>query len=74
MELILKLSSFDDIKQFIEITSRYGDTLSLQNGGYVVDARSILGIFSMDLSQPVHLQCEGENDELKRELSPFIAA
>jgi len=74
MELILKLSSFDDIKKFIDITSRYGDNLSLKNGSYVVDAQSILGIFSMDLSQPIHLICEGENDNLRRELTPFIAA
>ena len=74
MELILKLSSFDDIKQFIEITSRYEETLSLKNGRYVVDAKSILGIFSMDLSQPIHLICADENDALKRELQPFFAA
>lgn len=74
MKLTLKLSSLDDVKRFIDITSRYGENLTLMNGSYVVDAKSILGIFSMDLSQPVELVCEEEDAELKKELTPFIAA
>ena len=74
MKLTLKLSSLDDVKRFIDITSRYGENLTLMNGSYVVDAKSILGIFSMDLSQPVELVCEEEDTELKKELTPFIAA
>lgn len=74
MKLTLKLNSLDDVKRFIDITSRYGENLSLVNGRYVVDAKSILGIFSMDLSQPVELVCEGEDEALKKELTPFFAA
>ena len=74
MKLTLKLSSLDDVKRFIDITSRYGENLTLMNGRYVVDAKSILGIFSMDLSQPVELVCEEDDAALKAELAPFIAA
>lgn len=74
MKLTLKLNGFDDVKRFIDITSRYGENLTLVNGRYVVDAKSILGVFSMDLSQPVDLVCEGEDCSLKEELAPFIAA
>ena len=74
MKLTLKLSSLDDVKRFIDITSRYGENLTLMNGSYVVDAKSILGIFSMDLSQPVELVCEEDDAALKAELAPFIAA
>ncbi len=74
MKLMLKLNGLDDVKRFIDITSRYGENLSLVNGRYVVDAKSILGIFSMDLSQPVELVCAKEDSVLKEELAPFIAA
>ncbi len=74
MELTLKLNSLDEVKRFIDITSRYGENLSLVNGRYVVDAKSILGVFSMDLSQPLLLVCDREDDALKKELSAFIPA
>lgn len=74
MKLTLKLNSLDEVKRFIEITSRYGEALSLANGRYVVDAKSILGVFSMDLSQPVELICEGEDENLKKDMIPFFAA
>lgn len=74
MKLTLKLNGLDDVKKFIDITSRYGESMSLMNGRYAVDAKSILGIFSMDLSQPVELVCDEEDAELMKELTPFIAA
>ena len=74
MKLTLKLNSLDDVKRFIGITSRYGEDLSLVNERYVVDAKSILGVFSMDLSRPVQLVCEEEDSALREELRAFIAA
>ncbi len=74
MKLTLKLNGLDDVKRFIDITSRYGEELSLVNGRYVVDAKSILGIFSMDLSQTVDLVCDEEDAHLREELIPFMAA
>ena len=74
MKLTLKLNGLDDVKKFIEITSRHGENISLTNGGYAVDAKSILGIFAIDLSRPVELVCDEEDAELVKELAPFIAA
>lgn len=74
MKLTLKLNGLDDVKRFIGIASRYGENLTLVNGRYVVDAKSILGIFTMDLSQPVQLICDGEDDALKEELKEFTVA
>ena len=74
MKLTLKLNSLDEVKRFIGITSRYSEAISLENGCYSVDAKSILGVFSMDLSRPVLLVCDQEDEKLKKELSAFIAA
>ena len=74
MELTLKLNSLDEVKRFIGITSRYGAELSLENGRYSVDAKSILGVFSMDLSKTVRLVCKQEDEKLKEDLREFFAA
>ena len=74
MKLTLKLNGLDDVKRLIDITSRFEEEMSLMNGSYAVDAKSILGIFAIDLSKPVDLVCEGENDEIVKALTPFIAA
>ena len=44
------------------------------HGRYVVDAKSILGIISMDLNQPVELVCDHVNDNLVNDLKDFLAA
>ena len=74
MKLTLKLNGMDDVKKFIDITSRHEGNLFLINDGDEVDAKSILGIFSINLSKPVELVCEKEDAELLKALAPFIAA
>ena len=49
--------------------------MDLRAGRHVVDAKSILGIFSLDLSKPIALEIYGDDcEELLKEISPFIAA
>ena len=74
VKLTLKLNGLDDVKRLIDITSRFEENMSLMNGSYAVDAKSILGIFAIDLSKPVELVCDGENEELLKALTPFSAA
>ena len=74
MKLTIRLSDLDDVKHFVDITSRYEEGISLVNGDYEVDAKSILGVYSMDLSETVCLVCDLEDEALKRDLAPFIAA
>jgi len=46
----------------------------LVSGRYVIDAKSIMGIFSLDLSKPIDLNIHAENDaeEILQALSPYI--
>lgn len=74
MRLTLKLNGMDDVKKFTDITSRHEGNIFLMNNGDEVDAKSILGIFSINLSKPVELVCENEDAELLKALAPFIAA
>lgn len=59
--LMISLNSVDKVKQFVNLISRYDGDFDLISGRYVIDAKSIMGIFSLDLSKPLELQIH--NDE-----------
>lgn len=67
------LRSIDDVKDFVNVVSRYDFDVDLTSGRYVVDAKSIMGIFSLDLSKPIKVDVHNENgDKLVAELQKFI--
>ena len=72
--LKLSLDSIDKIKAFVNIVSGYPYDFDLSSGRYVVDAKSIMGILSLDLSEPVALSIHAADgiDELKEQLTPFL--
>ena len=74
MKLTLKLKDMNEVKRFVDITSQYSEDMALVHGRYVVDAKSILGIISMDRNQPVELVCDHVNDNLVNDLKDFLAA
>ena len=55
------LSKFESVKRFVEVSSNKSCFVTLKSGRYVVDGKSILGIFSLDLSKPVALEV-GDGD------------
>ncbi len=68
----IKLSLTENVKSFVNIVSRYGYDVDLRSGRHVVDAKSILGIFSLDLSKPVTVEIySDECDDLMEEIKPF---
>ncbi|MBP3360194.1 MAG: HPr family phosphocarrier protein [Clostridia bacterium] len=69
----LLLSSINDVKDFVNIVSRYDFDVDLTSGRYVVDAKSIMGIFSLDLSKPIKVEVHDDNcDEFIEALRKFI--
>ena len=67
----LMLSCINDVKDFVNIVSKCDFEVDLTSGRYVVDAKSIMGIFSLDLSKPIKAEvhsddCEKFMDEIKR--------
>ncbi len=61
------------VKDFVQIVTKYNYDMDLRCGRYVVDAKSILGIFSLDLNSPVVLEIYNNDcDNLIAELSPYI--
>lgn len=69
----LLLSSINDVKDFVNVVSKYDFDVDLTSGRYVVDAKSIMGIFSLDLSQPIKVEVHSDDcDSFIAELKPFI--
>ena len=67
------LSSINDVKNFVNLVSRYDYEIDLASGRYVVDAKSIMGIFSLDLSKPITVEIHSDNaDDLLDQLKPYI--
>lgn len=54
-EIRLFLDSVKKVKEFVKVISKYEGEFSFISGRYIIDARSMIGIFSLDLSQPVTL-------------------
>ncbi len=70
----IKLSLAENVKQFVNIVSRYDYDIDLRSGRHVVDAKSLLGIFSLDLSRPITMEIYADNcDDLLAEIKPFLA-
>ena len=59
----IKLSLTENVKTFVNIVSRYGYDVDLRSGRHCVDAKSLLGIFSLDLSKPIKLQAHTDDPE-----------
>ncbi|MEF9960402.1 MAG: HPr family phosphocarrier protein [Niameybacter sp.] len=51
----ISLNSIEKVKQFVNLISKYDGDFDLTSGRYVIDAKSIMGIFSLDLSKPLKL-------------------
>ena len=68
-----KLSLAENVKSCVNVVSRYPYDMDLRAGRHVVDAKSILGIFSLDLSKPITLEVYADDcDDLMEEIKPFI--
>lgn len=70
----IKVSLFSntDVKDFVNIVSKYDFDIDLVSGRYVVDAKSIMGIFSLDLTKPIQVDLHTDNaDKIIEELKPY---
>ena len=71
----INLSSIDKVKSFVNDIAKFDSVFDLVSGRYVIDAKSIMGIFSLDLSKPIELNIHNEDniDEVMDVLAPYLA-
>ena len=71
--VMIRLSLVENVNNFVNIVTRYPVEMDLRAGRHVVDAKSILGIFSLDLTKPITLEIySDECEELLKEIESFI--
>ena len=70
----ISLNSIDKVKSFVNDITKFDNDFDLVSGRYVIDAKSIMGIFSLDLSRPIELNIHGEEDTdaVLAALKPYI--
>ena len=70
------LNSIDKVKAFVNEITKFDTDFDLVSGRYVIDAKSIMGIFSLDLSKPIdlniHAEAESSINEILTVLAPYI--
>ena len=73
---LVSLNAIDKVKSFVNVTSSFVNDFDLVSGRYVIDGKSIMGIFSLDLTKNidliVHYEDEAEITKIADALSSFI--
>ncbi len=59
----VSLNSIDKVKSFVKDISQFDNDFDLISGRYVIDAKSMLGIFSLDLSKPIELSIHADDEQ-----------
>ena len=70
----IRLSTIDAVRGFVTAVTGFSGDLDLSSGRYVIDAKSIMGIFSLDLANPIQLTCHsGDEADLEKLIAPYLA-
>lgn len=71
----ISLNSIEKVKTFVNLINRFDYDFDLVSGRYVIDAKSIMGIFSLDLSKPITLNIHADDEKaapIIQELAPYV--
>ena len=70
----ISLNSIDKVTSFANTITKYDNDFDLVSGRYVIDAKSIMGIFSLDLSKPIDLNIHADSnvDDILAALDAYI--
>ena len=72
----ISLNSIGKVKSFVNAITQFDFDFDLISGRYVIDAKSIMGIFSLDISKPIdlniHADTESETTEILDAIKPYV--
>lgn len=72
-EVSVIINSIDKVKSFVEVSSSIEDELELKSGRYVIDAKSIIGIFSLNLCHPLTLVIHNDDKSIISKFKDYLA-
>ncbi|GHV46922.1 hypothetical protein FACS189499_03320 [Clostridia bacterium] len=70
----IKLATINDLKSFVNIVSGYEVDFDIVSGRYTVDAKSLMGLISLDLSNPLELRIySNDTDDILSDLADYVS-
>lgn len=73
LEKYVKFNTINDVKNFVEITATKDYNITLESDKYIVDAKSIVGILSLDLTKPLKMKADCKSSvELLRQIDGYL--
>ena len=68
----VNLNSVEKVRAFVNSVNTFDSEFDLVSGRFVIDAKSIMGIISLDLSKPITLNIYSDDDAIMESLKPFL--
>ena len=69
----IKLLTIEDVQKFVNIVTKCSSDIDLASGRYVVNAKSIMGIFSLDLMSPIKMTVHSDDcGQLLSDIAPYL--
>lgn len=68
----VKFKDVNQIKQFVNVIDKIDSCFNLGEGRRIVDAKSILGVMALDLTQPLRLSYDSDDESIREKLTPFL--
>lgn len=72
-EIIIKINTIEKVKRFCEICNKFTEDIDLNGGRYIVNAKSIMGIFALDLSNDLAVTIHSSNAETLEKFADSMA-
>jgi phosphotransferase system HPr-like phosphotransfer protein len=71
--LKVNLNSIDKVKSFVNTATQHAEDMDLISGRYIIDAKSIMGVFAMDLSKPIEFRIHSNNQSIADAFKDYLA-
>lgn len=68
----VKFNNVDQVRKFINVIDTLDAQFDIGSGQRVVDAKSLLGVMSLDFSEPLCLRCHSEDSTIREKIKPFL--
>ena len=69
----IKLSTIEDVRNFVNAVTACDFDVDLASGRYLVDAKSIMGIFSLDLMNPIRMTIHSDScEEFEKKIAGYV--
>ncbi|MCI8522899.1 MAG: HPr family phosphocarrier protein [Lachnospiraceae bacterium] len=68
----VKFNDVNQVRRFVDVIDKIDLSFNLGEGRRIVDAKSILGVLALDLTRPLRLSYDSDDEGIREKLAPFI--